>query len=120
MVLRFDHHRPRSLDEARALAAALPEARILAGGTDLLVRMKGDRESPKDLVSLRSVAELSGVRPGEPLRIGAMTPLADLLENDELRYTTDFRSVYGTLISKWFGADATAVLGAEYPTLSFL
>jgi len=50
---------------------------------------------------------------------GAHPSLTDL-EDDELRHTTDFRSVYGTLISKWFGADATAVLGAEYPTLGFV
>lgn len=50
---------------------------------------------------------------------GAHPSLTEL-EDDELRYTTDFRSVYGTLISNWFGADATAVLGAEYPSLSFL
>ena len=42
------------------------------------------------------------------------------LEDDELRYTTDFRSVYGTLISEWFGADAKQVLGAAWPTLPFV
>lgn len=45
-----------------------------------------------------------------------------LLELDagDVAHTTDFRSVYATLIERWFGADAVAVLGASYPKLGFL
>jgi len=39
------------------------------------------------------------------------------LEDQELRFTVDFRSVYATLVADWFGADAKRVLGAEYPRL---
>jgi uncharacterized protein (DUF1501 family) len=40
------------------------------------------------------------------------------LKDGDLAHTTDFRSVYGTLIEKWLGADPTKVLDARYPTLA--
>jgi uncharacterized protein (DUF1501 family) len=49
---------------------------------------------------------------------GKHPSLKDLDEGD-LVFTTDFRSVYGTLIDRWFGADHAKVLGAKYPTLGF-
>jgi uncharacterized protein (DUF1501 family) len=42
------------------------------------------------------------------------------LDAGDLAFTTDFRSVYGTVIDRWFGADHTKVLSAKYPTLGFL
>jgi len=47
------------------------------------------------------------------LRIGA----DDSLENNgtDVRFQTDFRSVYATVIERWLGADAGAVLGATFP-----
>lgn len=42
------------------------------------------------------------------------------LDEGDLVFTTDFRSVYSTVIEKWFGADASKVLGAKYPTLPLL
>jgi uncharacterized protein (DUF1501 family) len=42
------------------------------------------------------------------------------LDAGDLKFTTDFRSVYGTVIDRWFGSDHSHVLGAQYPTLDFL
>jgi uncharacterized protein (DUF1501 family) len=42
------------------------------------------------------------------------------LDDGDLAFTTDFRSVYGTVIDRWFGADHAKVLNAKYPTLGFL
>jgi uncharacterized protein (DUF1501 family) len=50
---------------------------------------------------------------------GKHPSLTDLDEGD-LKHTTDFRSVYGTVIDRWFGADHTKVLGAKYATHGFL
>lgn len=47
-------------------------------------------------------------------------PSLEALDDGDLVHTTDFRSVYGTLIDKWMGADHASVLGARYPTLRFL
>lgn len=81
---------PRTLKEAFA-ALEKPGARLLAGGTDLLVRLRSGREEAEALVGLERVAELRGVREeggvgvGRILRIGAMTTHAELLEHALVR-----------------------------------
>jgi uncharacterized protein (DUF1501 family) len=43
------------------------------------------------------------------------------LDNGNLRFTTDFRSVYATILEKWLGTAASSVLGDTlYPILDFL
>lgn len=42
------------------------------------------------------------------------------LDDGDLKHTTDFRSVYGTLIRRWFHADAEAVLRGAFPVHDFL
>jgi uncharacterized protein (DUF1501 family) len=39
------------------------------------------------------------------------------LDNGDLKFTTDFRSVYATAIERWLGIDSAKVLGAKYPQL---
>ncbi|HTL42748.1 MAG TPA: DUF1501 domain-containing protein [Vicinamibacterales bacterium] len=45
------------------------------------------------------------------------TPDNVTLENNatDIHYETDFRSVYATVIERWLGGDAAAVLGATFP-----
>ena len=50
---------------------------------------------------------------------GAYPSLTDL-DNKNLKMTTDFRSVYATLLTDWLKADAAKVLQASYPTLGFV
>jgi len=75
----FTYHRAKSLAEALALLADHGnEARVLAGGTDLLLHMKRGnvwgRPCPKHLVSVRDIAELKGLElDGGDIRMGAGT-----------------------------------------------
>ena len=39
--------------------------------------------------------------------------------NGNLKYNTDFRAIYGTILDGWLGADHRAVLGATYENLGF-
>jgi uncharacterized protein (DUF1501 family) len=39
--------------------------------------------------------------------------LADL-DDDDLKFHTDFRRIYASLIDDWLGCDSKAVLGAEW------
>ena len=59
---------------------------------------------------------------GSPVKGGlyGKHPSLTDLDDGDLRFTTDFRSVYGTVIDRWFASDHTKVLGAKYPTLEFL
>ncbi|MCX6020532.1 MAG: DUF1501 domain-containing protein [Chloroflexi bacterium] len=48
------------------------------------------------------------------------TPNLARLDSGNLEYSTDFRSVYATMIENWFGADSKDVLGQKFPTLPLL
>jgi 4-hydroxybenzoyl-CoA reductase subunit beta len=78
-----DHEflKPASLAEGLALLAARPEARVLAGGTDVVFNMRGRLFTPPSVVSVRGLPELQGVheRPDGSLDIGAGCRLTDLL-----------------------------------------
>lgn len=76
----FAYERPQNITETvEVLAAHGSEARILAGGTDLLVRMKQGLASPKYLISLRDVPELSHIDESDNVVvIGAAVRLADI------------------------------------------
>lgn len=41
-------------------------------------------------------------------------------KNADLAFSTDFRAVYATVLQRWLGADAKAVLGADYAPLGFV
>jgi uncharacterized protein (DUF1501 family) len=58
-------------------------------------------------------AVVSGIHGGPP-------DLAHLDANGNLPIENDFRSYYGTILADWLGADASAVLGAEWPNLGFV
>lgn len=61
---------------------------------------------------------------GGPVRGGLYGTASDLrqdagnptLENNaaDVRYETDFRSVYATVIDKWLGSNSIAVLGGDF------
>lgn len=86
MLSSIPYHRPATLTEALALAHATPGARFVAGGTDMMVKLRGGSFAPSALISLRNLPELRGVSVGpEGARIGAATPLAALLQHPELQ-----------------------------------
>ncbi len=47
-------------------------------------------------------------------------PSLDVLDNGDVKYTVDFRSVYATVIEKWFGRPTTGIIAGSFPTLSLL
>jgi xanthine dehydrogenase YagS FAD-binding subunit len=60
---------------------------ILAGGTDLLALMKDDVVIPKRLVNIKQIDGLRGIsyQPGNGLRIGALTTIAELAGDGRVR-----------------------------------
>lgn len=75
--------RPRSLDEALALMKELaPQAKPLAGGTNILVEMRDGHHGGKTLIDLTRVGGLNTIqRVNGYLAIGGGTTLTDLLES---------------------------------------
>jgi uncharacterized protein (DUF1501 family) len=51
---------------------------------------------------------------------GTQPRLDQLDEQGDLQFQVDFRAVYGTVLSRWLGADAAEVLGGQFPPLGFL
>jgi uncharacterized protein (DUF1501 family) len=59
---------------------------------------------------------------GSPVRgglVGATPKLGELVDGD-LKWSTDFRSVYASLIDGWLGLDADTVLGSRFERLPLL
>ncbi len=81
---RIEYYKPRSLDEAWELKEKIPGARFIAGGTDMLVRIKNRELVPPALISLRSIPDLTGVEEEKAVRIGAMTTISDLIRHPVL------------------------------------
>ena len=69
---RFEYHEPESLRDAVALAARFgPEARFLAGGTDLIVQIERARIAPRHVIGLRRVPGLTGIEVNGRVTLGA-------------------------------------------------
>jgi xanthine dehydrogenase YagS FAD-binding subunit len=83
----FEYARPTDLERAtHLLDDPFYNAEVLAGGTDLVTSLKQGLTSPKRLVSLNAIPSLRGIEiSGGVARIGAMTPLVDVLEHVEVR-----------------------------------
>ena len=99
----FEYERPTSLADAFALLAAPgSEARLLAGGTDLIIRLRDGSMRPKTVVDVKGIAELDGdIREGDGhLRIGARTVMSDILTDERIR--RDFEAL----------AEGAAVVGS--------
>ena len=63
------------------------EAKVLAGGTDLLPMMKLRTVTPECIVSLKKIAGLDYIRQeGNELRIGALTTIAAILVSDLIKH----------------------------------
>lgn len=78
---------PETLDAAVALLkAATGDARVLAGGTDLLVQMKTDMIDPGLVVDLKRIAEMRVIKKAaDGFIIGAAVSGAELKEHPELK-----------------------------------
>ncbi len=79
---------PKTLDEAvRAFHAGAGSARILAGGTDLLVQMRAGTVRPGLIVDIKKIAEMTTIEEtaGGGFRIGAAVSGAVLRDHPKLK-----------------------------------
>jgi len=78
---RFEYVTPPTLEEATALLSdPVKKAVIVAGGTDLVPKMKRGQTSPSTLVSLAGIGQLHGIRIDDTGNciIGASTTLTEI------------------------------------------
>ena len=82
----FNYHRPSSAAEAVQMVQGTDEGKFLGGGMSLVPVMKLDMAQPSDLVSLRNVNELKGIRvEGDTIIIGAMCTHAEVAASDVVK-----------------------------------
>lgn len=85
----FDYERPDRLADALALMADGGDggARPLAGGTDLIIRIRDGSIRPATVVDVKGIAEFSrDIRLEDGwLRIGARTTMTDLLRDEQIQ-----------------------------------
>jgi len=82
----FQLIRPTTLDELIAARAVHPQARLLGGGTDLLVNIRRGIEAPPVLIETTHVRELRALTVDEHvLHIGASITLSELASHPEIR-----------------------------------
>ena len=84
----FEYFRPESLEELLALLNAhAPHARLLAGGTDLLVRARKGIDGPLVVVDVKRVADLRAdvTQVGATMRIGARAVITEIIDDASIR-----------------------------------
>ena len=87
-IPEFEYCVPENLQEACSMLAEYgTRARILAGGSDLMVKMKNGLWKPEILVSLKKCDELNGIRyeKGRGIVIGARTTHNEVMYSPLLR-----------------------------------
>jgi carbon-monoxide dehydrogenase medium subunit len=84
---KFEFSSPSSLSEGLKLLAQYGgRAKVIAGGTDLLVQMKSKLAVPQQVISLLRIPELRGMgKKGRKLRIGALVKHAALENSPHLQ-----------------------------------
>ena len=100
---KFEYFEPKDLKEAVSILKNQPSAKVLAGGTDLLINMKHRVECPAAVVNIKGIGSLDYIKADNGnIRIGALTNLKHL-------YTTPL------ILEKLPGlAQATAVVGSYH------
>ncbi len=77
---------PESLDAAVALLANDNEARVIAGGTDLLVQMRTGSGAPSAFIDIKRIPEMSRLEiDSTGLFIGAAVPAVTIYGNETIR-----------------------------------
>lgn len=84
----FDYYAPDSVAEVCQLLSQYgPQAKVIAGGTDLMVKMKHGLLTPKVLVSLKKLEQLHKIDavPGKGIVIGARTTHSEIVNSEILQ-----------------------------------
>ncbi len=85
-MFNFELVNPKTLESVPALLSRKwGETMLLAGGTDVLDMLKERLARPQRLINLKSIPGLSYIKAGDGLEIGALTTIAEIAENAEVR-----------------------------------
>ena len=99
---KFDYLRPQTLEEALSLLNQHgKKAKLIAGGTDVIVLIKQKAMMPEVLISLRGIPGLDQIRYDGALKIGAMVTHRGIEKSEVIRKEfsalTDAADVLGSI-----------------------
>lgn len=89
MTIWKEYYQARSIDDAlQALGSAQGPARVIAGGTDILLDLQQERAAPVDrLVDVNSIPEMQRIEiSADWLTIGAAVPLSQVVAHPLVRW----------------------------------
>ncbi len=85
-MYEFNYQKATNVDDAANKLGAGADARVLAGGQTLIAAMKLRLAAPSDIIDIRGIAELRGIKSGnDGLIIGAMTTHAEVASSADVR-----------------------------------
>jgi aerobic carbon-monoxide dehydrogenase medium subunit len=86
-TMRFEYLEARSVRQAVSLLLKHQgKAKVIAGGTDLIVQMRRRMKRPQYVIDISRIRQLDYVRRGKnDLRIGALTTMGSLVRSQEVR-----------------------------------
>jgi len=84
---KFEYLRPKTIQEACSLLSQYGDkARVMAGGTDLLVKMKDRAVTPQYLIGLSGIPNLDYIEAdAEGLRIGALATIKSIIDSSVIQ-----------------------------------
>ena len=94
-------HTATTVDEALSLIGDGSSAKVVAGGSDLIVQARGGRELPANVVAIHRIDALRGIDASGDLTLGA------LVTHAEITASAAVRSTWTAL------ADASAIVGSH-------
>lgn len=100
---KFNFHQPISLQDAIAMLNEYgSEAKIIAGGTDLIVDIKNQKKKPNHIISLNKISGLNEIKIVDNyLQIGALTTHTEIYRSNLIKEKTplliDAVSVIGSV-----------------------
>src|SRR4030043_526955 len=95
LVQEFEYLEPKTIEEAaQSLAKHGKKAKVIAGGTDLLVKMKMGEVHPEVLINLSRIPALRYLIEEKGFRLGALTTFRDLEKSRTIKgkYTALFEA----------------------------
>jgi uncharacterized protein (DUF1501 family) len=128
----FDDHadeaaaHPRLMEELGDAAAAFYQDLSAQGRANQVLMMTFSEFGRRPLENASNGTDHGTAAP--MLVIGAgvkgglygQTPSLSHLDDGNLKFTTDFRSVYSTVLANWMGADPSQAVPGKFPTLPFI
>jgi carbon-monoxide dehydrogenase medium subunit len=97
----FEYIRPSTLNEAAAALRDSDDARLLAGGTDLLVAMKTGTVRPKYVIDLKGIRAIDSIEYDDGFKLGALATIRDIevspLVREKLPVLSDAAATLGSV-----------------------